>query len=155
MDTMDSDTLLRLLAATGCGVLIGISHDLRGKPAGTRTLGLVALGAALLTAGTTQLPMIAGHPDAVSRVIQGAIQGIVTGIGFLGAGAIMRGPNEVRGLTTAASVWVTAVLGIICMLSPWPLIGIGLLIAVVLSAFAHPLENWLERRRKTESDQES
>ncbi len=149
---MDSDTVLRLLAATGCGILIGLSHDLRGKPAGTRTLGLVALGAALLTVGTTHVPLIAGHPDAVSRVIQGAIQGIVTGIGFLGAGAIMRGHNEVRGLTTAASVWVTAVLGIICMLSPWPLIGLGLLIAVVLSALAHPLEKWFERRQQAEDD---
>lgn len=148
---MDSDTFLRLLAAVGCGFAIGVSHDLRGKPAGMRTMSLVALGAALITLGTTRLPLIAGDANALSRVIQGVIQGIMTGIGFLGAGAILHQSKEVRGLTTAASVWATAAMAIIAVLSPWPLIAVGALFAIGISAFAHPIEHWIERRRNRDT----
>ena len=144
---METDTLLRLAAATAIGMAIGISHDLRGKPTGMRTLGLVSLGAALVTLGTARLPIIAASPDALSRVIQGAIQGIMAGIGFLGAGAILHGSKQVHGLTTAAGVWVTAALGIVCALSPWSLIATGTGLALCLIVLAHPLEQRLERRR--------
>ena len=109
MDTID--ILLRLGTAALIGVLLGLNRDLHGKPTGVRTLGLVGLGsaAAVLCIGTSSA-------DA-SRVIQG----IVTGIGFLGAGVIIRDNDRgrVRGLTTAACVWLTACLGAASGVGEW------------------------------------
>lgn len=144
---MDIDTFLRLLAASVIGMAVGLDHDLRGKPAGMRTLGLVSLGAALVTVGTAHVPLIAGSPDALSRAVQGAIQGVMTGIGFLGAGTILRRPRGVHGLTTAAGGWVTAALGIICALSSWALIAAGTVLALALIVVAHPFEQRIERRQ--------
>ena len=111
--------LLRLAAAVAVGALIGLDRELRRKPAGLRTLALVALGSALFILET--LDATRGvYTDATSRVIQG----IVTGVGFLGAGSIMRSVDEesVRGLTTAASIWLAAAAGIACAMANWPLV---------------------------------
>lgn len=111
------DVFLRLGAAVLSGAVIGFDREIRDKPAGLRTLSLVSLGSAVFT-----LTAIDGGAvvDSTSRVIQG----IVTGIGFLGAGTIIRGKTEesVRGLTTAASVWLSAAIGIACGLAYWPLV---------------------------------
>ena len=99
------DILLRLLAATVVGGLIGLNREFRHKSAGLRTHALVALGAAVVTALVARSIDGTGivHFDAISRVIQG----IITGIGFLGAGVILRTDNSqvIHGLTTAASIW--------------------------------------------------
>ena len=81
-----------------------------------RTLGLVALGAAVVAVAAIQVPGMAENPDAMSRVVQGIIQGVMAGISFIGAGVILRDAKArtVEGLTTAATVWVTAALGIAC-----------------------------------------
>src|SRR5215207_7615543 len=102
------DVFLRLGAAVLAGALIGIDREIRDKPAGLRTITLVSLGSAVFT--LTALG--AGMSDSTSRVIQG----IVTGIGFLGAGTIIRGQTDqsIRGLTTAASIWLAAAIGISC-----------------------------------------
>src|SRR5690348_10701690 len=93
---------LRLLAAAAAG--IAINRDLKRKPAGMRTLALVCLGAALATVATVYLSDIQKDHNALSRVVQGVLQGVLTGIAFLGAGAIIRNEKdgEVPGLTTAA-----------------------------------------------------
>jgi putative Mg2+ transporter-C (MgtC) family protein len=98
---------LRLCVAALAGVALGLNRDLHGKPTGVRTLGLVAIGAALIVLGLSR-----GESADTSRVIQG----IVTGIGFIGAGVIIRpGQGEqIQGLTTAACVWVTACFGAAC-----------------------------------------
>ena len=90
----------------------GLNRDLKGKPSGARTLALVSLGAALVALAATHYPGMAGHPDAMSRVVQD-IQGVMAGVGFIGAGMILRdsATKSVRNLTTAATVWVTAALG--------------------------------------------
>ena len=137
------DIVARLGAAVLVGSLIGLDRELRGKPAGLRTVALVALGSALfvLTAYESGSP---DARDATSRVIQG----IVTGIGFLGAGTIVRGHTEqsVTGLTTAASVWLAAGAGVACGLGQWQLVitatGLGMVILVVAS-----LDAWLKARR--------
>jgi putative Mg2+ transporter-C (MgtC) family protein len=136
------DVLLRLGAAVLAGALIGFDREMRDKPAGLRTMALVALGSAMFV-----LTSVAStSPDSSSRVIQG----IVAGIGFLGAGTILRGPVEqaTRGLTTAASVWLSAAAGVAAGLAIWPVVlggcGLGLLILV----FA-PVE---ERLKKTIRD---
>lgn len=119
------DVLLRLGAAVLAGALIGIDREIRDKPAGLRTITLVSLGSAVFTLAAVEPGL-----DATSRVIQG----IITGIGFLGAGTIVRGRTEqsIRGLTTAASIWLAAAIGIACALAYWPLVltasGFGLLV---------------------------
>src|SRR6267142_2483723 len=112
---------LRLGAAVAVGALIGLDRELRRKPAGLRTLALVSLGSAVFILETVDATR--ALTDATSRVIQG----IVTGVGFLGAGSIMRSANEdsVRGLTTAASIWLAAASGIACGLADWPLVVVG------------------------------
>jgi len=148
----DIENLLRLGAAASVGMAIGINRDLRGKPTGMRTLGLVCLGAALVALTGIQLPDIAGHPDATSRVVQGIIQGVMTGIGFVGAGAVLRDHKalEVHGLTTAATVWVTAALGIACAIAPWHLVAVATFITLVLLIISNPLERVVERVRRTD-----
>ena len=104
---------------------IGINRDLTHKPIGMRTLALVSLGAAAVTVASIQFSFMDNHPDALSRVVQGVIQGIMAGISFIGAGVILRDhkAGEVTGLTTAATVWVTAALGIACGLGAWVIVG--------------------------------
>lgn len=142
----DREALLRLCAAVVCGMLIGINRDMRGKPTGMRTLGLVCMGAALISLTAIRVDGIAGHPDATSRVVQGIVQGVMTGIGFLGAGVVLRNHRalEVHGLTTAAAVWVTAALGVACAIASWHLIVLGLAVTLILLALALPLERLVE-----------
>jgi len=103
-------TLERIGAATLCGAVLGLDRNIHGKPAGLRTHALVALGAAAFVDGSLQLT--AGDPSGALRTVQG----IVTGIGFLGAGVILHpaGRNGTKGLTTAAVVWVAAATGTAC-----------------------------------------
>lgn len=114
--------VLRLLIASILGGLLGYERELKGKSAGLRTHMLVAVGAALFIL----VPQQAGaSPSDVSRILQG----LIAGVGFLGAGAIMIGQkrdNE-TGLTTAASVWITAAIGVT--------VGIGFETTAVLSTF--------------------
>lgn len=99
--------LIRLAAATLLGAAIGIQRERAGKPAGIRTHILVTLGTAVFVMACSAVGM---SSDGLSRVIQG----IVTGIGFIGAGSILKLTEalDVKGLTTAASVWMTAAIGV-------------------------------------------
>src|SRR5262245_39321926 len=116
MDLEFTEIAARLGAAALSGAVIGLNRDLENKPIGSRTLGLVPLGAAVVTVAVVQVPGMAEHPDAMSRVVQGVIQGVMAGISFIGAGVILRDAQArtIEGLTTAATVWVTAALGIAC-----------------------------------------
>ena len=100
--------LLMLLVATGLGSAIGLERELGAQPAGFRTHLLVALGSSLFTIVGTDLP--GSDPTRVAAQV-------VTGIGFLGAGAILRDGGSIKGLTTAASLWVTAAAGVACGLN--------------------------------------
>ncbi|HYU24978.1 MAG TPA: MgtC/SapB family protein [Thermoanaerobaculia bacterium] len=130
-----SELVLRLLAAAVIGSGIGIDREVRGKPAGMRTHALVSLGAALCTVVVIRLaPPNIAHLDAVSRVIQG----IIAGVGFLGAGAILKSPESVHGLTTAASIWFVAALGIACGTGQWiaALVAVALALLVLIGGLA-------------------
>jgi putative Mg2+ transporter-C (MgtC) family protein len=124
------------------GSVLGLNRELHGKAAGLRTHALVCVGAALATLlalGPLDHPT---DPNAVSRVIQG----LLTGIGFLGAGVILRDPmGHVTGLTTAATIWICAVLGIVCGLGYWWLLGISVVITLLVLLFGRPLERLAER----------
>ena len=97
--------LLHLLISVVLGALIGYERERKGKPAGVRTHGMVCLGAALFTIVSLHGFGPGGEPSRVAAQI-------VTGIGFLGAGAILHQRDNVHGLTTAASLWVTAAIGL-------------------------------------------
>lgn len=148
------DVTCRLATAMLIGCVIGIDRNLRGKPTGMKTLGLVALGAALVTAASMEFVVAPGgySRDALSR----AIQGVITGIGFLGAGVIVhdRESERVRGLTTAASIWVTAAIGIVCGMGAWRVAVIGLGLALVLFVLGRPLEHRLHKRWMGKSTEE-
>jgi len=136
MDANTWDEIFRLLAATGAGIAIGVNREMQGKPLGIRTLALVAVGTALATMTAIDFRGLDEHPDALSRVVQGVLQGVLTGIGFIGAGVVLRDKESgtVQGLTTAASVWVTAALGIACALAAWHLVIIGVVLTLVVLA---------------------
>jgi putative Mg2+ transporter-C (MgtC) family protein len=112
--------MIRLVAAACLGAVAGLQRESMGKPAGLRTHMLVALGAALFVA----VPIELGRADAVPNVLQG----VATGVGFLGAGAILKlhDARDIQGLTTAAGIWMTAAVGIAVGLG-------GLGIAIVAS----------------------
>ena len=160
MDIEWQDALLRLGAATVAGMAIGINRDLTHKPIGMRTLALVSLGAAAVTVAAIQFSVLERHPDALSRVVQGVIQGIMAGISFIGAGVILRDAKagEVSGLTTAATVWVTAALGIACGLGAWAIVAATLALALLVLAALHRADTWLARKaapsRHTEDETE-
>jgi putative Mg2+ transporter-C (MgtC) family protein len=151
------DIALRLIASVVVGVLIGLDREWRGKPVGIRTLALVSLGSALVALGTVHLSVLNNEPDAVSRIVQGIIQGVMAGIGFIGAGAILRHPDEgdVQNLTTAATVWVTAALGIACGLATWEIVGIGAALTVVVLVALNPLDQWIDKMRVQRKDGKS
>ena len=145
-----TDIVLRLGAATLAGIAIGLNRDLQNKPIGMRTLSLVSLGAATVTVASVQYSTMAEHPDALSRVVQGVIQGIMAGISFIGAGVILRDRNKgtVEGLTTAATVWMSAALGIACGLAAWMVMGVAIVLALaalVGLALARPRDGAEER----------
>jgi len=143
MDLDWTDILFRLGAATAAGMALGLNRDLQNKPIGMRTLALVALGAAIVVVATVYFENLVAHPDGLSRVVQGVIQGIMAGISFIGAGVILRDAQArtVEGLTTAATVWVTAALGIACGLAAWKVAAV----AVGISLFLLVVVGWVER----------
>ena len=114
MDASPLDQVLRLLAAAGAGIAVGFNRELREKPLGMRTLALVSLGAAVAALAALSFDDLTASPEALARVVQGILSGVLTGIGFIGAGVVLRDRNAatVYGLTTAATVWITAALGI-------------------------------------------
>ena len=134
MSEADISAILRLLAAVAAGVALGYPRELVEKPIGMRTLALVSLGAAMVTVAALADPSLAGESDAMSRVLQGIVQGLMVGVGFIGAGVILRGTssNRVHGLTTATTVWIAAALGISCGLAQWRVAAIGLVLALIV-----------------------
>lgn len=148
---MGSDLLeigIRLGGALGVGALIGLERSYRGRPAGFRTHALVCVASSLLmlvTVYESQWFVPTGNSRVVVDPTRMA-QGIMTGIGFLGAGVIMKDGTSVRGLTTAAAIWITSAIGI--------LVGIGFYLpaalATVLTLGTLSGFRWIESRMQTE-----
>lgn len=137
------EILARLGLALVAGGIIGLNRDLHHKQAGVRTNALVSLGAAL--AVLVVLPPNADDThriDSLSRVIQG----VLTGIGFLGAGVILRNPTSgrVSGLTTAAAIWLAALLGIACGAGYYAIACVALVLALCAIVCGRPIERWFE-----------
>ena len=138
-----SEIVLRLGVATLAGGLIGLNRDLHGKPIGLKTLGLVGLATAMVVMLADPFGDSTKLSDAASRIIQG----ILTGIGFLGAGVIVHAEHHfrVRGLTSAASTWLSACAGIACGIGQWLIVAVALAIAFTLLIVGRRLEHWLDR----------
>ena len=137
------EILLRLGVATLAGGLIGLNRDLHGKPIGLKTLGLVGLATAMVV----MLAYQPGDPARISDAASRIIQGILTGIGFLGAGVIVHAEHRfrVRGLTSAACTWFSACVGVACGVGQWRIVAVALAIAFALLVIGHRLERWLHR----------
>lgn len=137
---------LRLCAATILGGVIGLNRDLHGKATGVRTLGLVSLGAALTVLGVIDfVPQTVPDPNSLSRVVQG----VLTGIGFLGAGVILHdldGQHRIHGLTTAAVTWLTACVGLVCGTGNWRLLAVGMALLSLLLTFGGGAERMFHQR---------
>lgn len=132
----------RLGVAALIGAAIGAERHLRGQPAGLRTHALVALAAALAVLICVPLNEDASiHPDAQSRVLQG----ILTGIGFLGAGVILHGAQRgaIYGLTSAAGIWITAVFGALCGHGRIDIALTGFAFVLLILFFGAPIENMI------------
>ncbi len=146
IQNMDKDSLIilfHLVLALVAGGLIGLERTYHGRPAGFRTHALVCMASSLLMLLTLyQWDLLAGAPLETIRVDPTRMaQGIMTGIGFLGAGVIIKEGLTVRGLTTAASIWITASIGI--------LIGVGFYlpaaVATVLTLGTLSVFRWIEQ----------
>jgi putative Mg2+ transporter-C (MgtC) family protein len=136
---MPFDLTIRLLLAAGLGAAIGLERELRQKPAGLRTNILIALGSALFTAISIEIARGGGTPDRIASQI-------VTGIGFLGAGAILRSGGSVHGMTTAATIWVNAAIGMAAGAGLPGLAVAATVVTLVVLALLPPLEGYFERR---------
>lgn len=132
---------LRMTLAVVGGSLIGLNRYARGKPAGMCTHALVALGTAIASIAVDDASF---HDiDALSRVLQG----LVTGVGFIGAGVIMRNEDDhVRGLTTAASIWVAAIYGIAVGISEYVDACVGVALTLFVLIRGKPIEQAITRR---------
>jgi putative Mg2+ transporter-C (MgtC) family protein len=138
---------VRLLAALLAGTLIGLQRELTHKPAGLRTHMLVALGTALFVVGAAEAGM---QVDSLSRILQG----LATGIGFLGGGAILKltTEREIHGLTTAAGIWMTAAAGAVAGLGQIAVALIGVCLGLLVLILFRKLERKLGHRAKKDAE---
>jgi putative Mg2+ transporter-C (MgtC) family protein len=127
-----------VILAVVLGAVVGLEREIRGKAAGLRTNVLICLGAAVFTIISERM---AGGQDSITRI---AAQ-IVTGVGFLGAGAVIQDRGGIHGLTTAATIWLVASVGMACGAKLYLLAVISTLIAIVVLVGLGRLEKLLGR----------
>ena len=134
--------VIRVIAAVLLGGFLGIERERTGKPAGFRTHMLVCLGTAVVVVACTEAKM---SVEGLSRVVQG----IVTGIGFIGAGSILKlsEQQKIKGLTTAAGLWVTAVIGVSVGLGALGLAVIATLLTLLVLGLEHMLDSRIAREK--------
>jgi len=136
------ENVISIILAVVLGVVIGLEREIRGKAAGLRTNALICLGAAVFTIISEQ--MGGGREASPTRI---AAQ-IVTGVGFLGAGAIIRGRGSIHGLTTAATIWMVASIGMACGAGFFLLAVTSTIIALIVLIGLTPLERWVGSLRR-------
>jgi putative Mg2+ transporter-C (MgtC) family protein len=134
--------IIRLISATLLGAIVGIQRERAGKPAGLRTHMLVTLGTTVFVLACSGIGM---SLDELSRVIQG----IITGIGFIGAGTILKLSQErdIRGLTTAAGVWMMAAIGVAIGLGSLGVALLSTFFTLLILSFASYFERRVDERR--------
>src|SRR6185369_6714532 len=136
---MPLDFVWRLLLSAALGAALGLEREYRRKPAGLRTNILIAIGSSLFTILSVSLTTGTGDPSRVAGQI-------VTGIGFLGGGAIMRNRDTVHGMTTAATIWVNAAIGVASGTGQYALAAFTAALTLVVLIVLPPIEAYFERR---------
>jgi putative Mg2+ transporter-C (MgtC) family protein len=132
-----AEAFLRIGAAGGCGALIGLERESRNQLAGMRTHALVAAGAAIFTlAGAHGFPDIARGPNVDPMRVAAQI---ASGIGFIGAGAIIRDRGSVRGITTAAALWTSAAVGLATGAGLWWVAAAGAAVILIVLVGLRPI----------------
>jgi putative Mg2+ transporter-C (MgtC) family protein len=134
-----ADAMLRLALAAGLGAALGLEREYRQKAAGLRTNMLIALGAALFTEVSLTISGPGGSADRIAAQI-------VTGIGFLGGGAILRGRSGVHGMTTAATIWVNAAIGMAAGSGLRAVAATATAITLIVLIMLPPIEAYFDRR---------
>ncbi|MDN5286924.1 MAG: hypothetical protein JWR38_3198 [Mucilaginibacter sp.] len=130
--------ILKLALSVLIGCLLGIEREIRGKSAGFRTLALICFGATLFTIASYLLGVEANRDRIAANII--------TGVGFLGAGVIFRNNSSVTGITTAASIWVAAALGMMIGIGEYLLAGISLILALIILYALDFIQFWIDDR---------
>ena len=141
--------LLSVILAVVFGAAIGLEREISGKSAGLRTNILICLGAAVFTIISRQMAI--GQDPSMTRIAAG----IVTGVGFLGAGAIIRDRGGVHGLTTAATIWMVASIGMACGAALHTLAVTSTLIAIIVLIGLGQAEKPLSRYTKKSATQKT
>lgn len=140
-----SAIVVRLVAAALVGGVLGLNRNLRGKAAGLRTHALVSLGAAL----TVLAAELAIEGSADHAAVTRAMQGIIAGVGFLGAGTILKTRSTrghgIRGLTTAATIWFAASLGMACGAGFAGAAVVAVIVALLVLMLGKRVEQWFDR----------
>src|SRR3954463_1294795 len=142
MPTLEAaEAFLRIRAAGACGALIGIERESRNQLAGIRTHALVAAGAAVFTlAGAHGFPELPRGPNGDPMRVAAQV---ASGIGFIGAGAIIRDRGAVRGITTAAALWTSAAVGLATGAGLWWVAAAGAAVILAVLVGLRPLGAWL------------
>ncbi|MGA1979267.1 MAG: MgtC/SapB family protein [Sedimentisphaerales bacterium] len=136
-----SENLISIILSVVLGAAVGLEREIKGKPAGLRTNVLICLGAAVFTIISEKM---AGDKDSITRI---AAQ-IVTGVGFLGAGAVIQDRGGIHGLTTAATIWMVASIGMACGAGFFLLAVTSTIIALIVLIGLTPLERWVGPLRR-------
>lgn len=127
------DMVIRLLMAAGLALLLGLERELRGKPAGLRSHMLVSVGACAFIIMGLHILMATAEGDPSARIDPTRIvEGIIGGIGFLGAGCIIQSRGRVEGITTGASIWISGAIGVACGLGTLGLASMVTALALVI-----------------------
>jgi putative Mg2+ transporter-C (MgtC) family protein len=130
--------LLKLSLSVIAGGILGLEREIRGKPAGFRTLTLICFGATIFTICSYLL----GVEDNRDRIAAN----VITGIGFIGAGVIFRNNSSISGITTAASIWVAAAIGMLLGIGEYLLAGIALVFTLFILYAWEFLQFWLDNK---------
>jgi len=136
-----TDFLARIIASVVLGAIIGVEREYHKRPAGVLTLPLVALASALMTIVSFSAP---GNTNSTTIVA-----GIASGIGFIGAGAILKVKDTVHGITTAASIWVVAALGMACGFGYFAEAAATAVLGVLVILVGYPIKDYLESKPNT------
>ncbi len=146
---IDSDAVIRLVAAMVLGAAVGVEREATGQPAGLRTHIAVAVGAALFGVIST-LGFLEFEADRAATNIQIDVtrvaSQVVVGIGFIGAGIIYRQGRSVKHLTTAASLWAVCAIGLACGVGDIGTAAVATIILLVSLVLLRPLRTWIVRR---------
>jgi len=145
--------LIRLAVATAAGAVLGFERSRQNRAImGFRTLTLVTLASCIAVQAIVHSGLPQMNADAVGRVVQG----VLSGVGFIGAGALLHGSSgqQVHGLATAASIWVSAAMGAAAALAIWPLLLGGMALALIVLLIGAPIERLIRDRARTSTSEE-